>query len=348
MKKSIVSLIYANGSGGRTVKIVRFVFLIVCICLLMSCSSNVPANTQMQDAETNTTSAAELNMPDAMKEYAEDPRVQWMAGMVVALENAEMIQGISEDGFEVYSDPGEEVQAAIIVQNGLDKTQSFDLMVFADGVPVEFQLNGEVYKSYSVDLTPWQKMIEIEFEKDFLLNMGRLDFVMSYGENPQEDYHMVNYTVWIDLAEEALQPVELGSTVEQRTGVKGRYSGGSYNAWFWNEGIIPEDSQAVGQRTITIREQEKILLEAIASKAGQYRTVVVVNGMPIEFEIDGVKKSYLDWKSTGTNMLQVPIALLEEPSAGCICTITTPLTTENRAEYIVGSGMIELIANAEE
>lgn len=327
-------------------RIVRFVFLIVCICLLTSCSRTAPANIP-QETEGSTASSGEFNMPESMKEFVDDPRVQWMAGMVVELTNAEMIQAISKNSFEVYSDPGNEVKAAIIVQNGLNKTQSFDFMVFADGVPVEFKVYNEVYTSYPIELTPWQKLFEIEFEKDFALSMGRLDFVMSYGENPQEDYHMVNYTVWIDLESEALQPDQLCSTAKQRTGVVGRYNGGSYNAWFWNEGYIPTDDKAVGSRTITIKDQEAILLEAIASKAGLYRTVVVVNGTPVEFEVDGVKKSYLDWESTGTDMLQVPITLSEVPSSGRICTITTPLTTEDRAEHIVGSGMIELIADAE-
>lgn len=329
-------------------RIVRFAFFILCICLLVSCSRIVPANTNLQETQGSTASSAELNMPDAMKEFVDDPRVQWMAGMVIELTNAEIIQAISENSFEVYSDSGNEVKVALIVQNGLNKTQSFDFMVFADGVPIEFKVYNEVYTSYPIELTPWQKMFEIEFEKDFDLNMGRLDFVMSYGENPQEDYHMANYTVWIDLESEPLQPAQLYSTVEQRTGVKGRYSGGAYNAWFWNEGYIPADDKAVGSRTIKIQDQEAILLEAIASQAGLYRTVLVVNGAPVEFEIDGIKKSYLDWESTGTNMLQVPITLSEIPSSGRICTITTPLTTEDRAEHIVGSGMIELIANAEE
>lgn len=329
-------------------RLLRFVFLVVCVSLLISCSSVVPEDTHLLVTEDSTASSAELNMPESLKEFADDPRVQWMAGIVVEVQNAEMIQGISEESFEVYSDLGNEVKVAIIVQNGLNKTQSFDLMVFADGVPIEFTVYNEVYTSYPIELTPWQKMFEIEFEKDFDLNMGRLDFVMSYGENPQEDYHMANYTVWIDLESEPLQPAQLYSTVEQRTGVKGRYSGGSYNAWFWNEGYIPADDKAVGSRTITIQDQEAILLEAIASQAGLYRTVVVVNGAPVEFEIDGIRKSFLDWESTGINMLQVPITLSEIPSSGRICTITTPLTTEDRAEHIVGSGMIELIANAEE
>ena len=329
-------------------RIMRFVFLVVCICLLTSCSRIVPVNTQLQETEGNTTSSTELNMPDAMKEFVDDSRVQWMAGMLVELTNAEIIQAISKTGFEGYSDPGNEVKVAFIVQNGLNKTQTFDLMVFADGVPVEFKMHNESYTSYSIELTPWQKMFEIEFEKEFALNMGRLDFVMSYSENPQEDYHMANYTVWIDLEGEALHPVELSTTVEQRSGVRERYSGGSYNAWFWNEGYIPADTVAVGSRSITIQDKETILLEAIASKTGLYRTVVIINGTPVEFEYQGANKSYLDWESTGTNMLQVPITLSEATSSGRICTITTPLTREYRAEHIVGSGMIELIANTED
>lgn len=329
-------------------KLAQILSVFLCVFVMTSCSQCVPTSTQPQGMETYATSATGIDIPDAMIEYADDPMVQWMAGIVVGIENAEMIQGISQESFEVYSNPGDKINAVILVQNGLDKTQRFDLMVFADGVPVEFSTNGEIYNSYSIDLTPWQKMIEIEFEKDFTLNMGRLDFVMSYSENPHEDFHLVTYTVWVDLANEPLQPAKLCSVVNQRVGVEGMYGGGAYNAWFWNGGASPSETEGLGPRTISFRDNETVLLEAIASQPGYYRTVVVVNGKPMHFDIDGVNHAYIDWESKGTNMLQMPITLSEIPSSGYIYTVTTPLTTENRSQFVVASGMIELVPDTEE
>ena len=321
--------------------------LVLCLCLLMGCSS-VKQELPQPPTTENTISSAELKVPDSMSNLAENPNVRWMVGMLAVLDDVEMVSGISQDSFEVFTEPGDIIRATITAQNGLDMSQRFDLMIFADGVPMEFEVEGKLYRTYPMVLSQQQISVKLNFRKDFALNLGRLDFIISLAENKQIDSHLLAYTMWIDLKSEPSGPDALCSVVEQRTGVQQAYTGGAYNSWLWNEGYVPLETDFAGPRAIAIQEKEKVLLEAIASKKGLYRTVLVVNGSPVNFEVDGNECSYLDWESTGTNMLQLSITLIDAPSSGSLYTITTPLTKTDLAQFICASGKIELVSDTEE
>lgn len=321
--------------------------LVLCLYLLMGCSS-VKQELSQPPATENTISSAELKMPDSMSNLAENPNVRWMVGMLAVLDDVEMVSGISQDSFEVYTDPGDVIRATITAQNGLDVSQRFDLMVFADGVPMEFEVEGKLYHTYPMVLTQQQITVKLKFRKDFALNLGRLDFIISLAENKQIDSHLLAYTMWIDLKSEPSSPDALCSVVEQRIGVQQAYTGGAYNSWLWNEGYVPLETDFAGPRAISIQDNEKVLLEAIASNKGLYRTALIVNGSPVDFDVDGSKYSYIDWESTGTNMLQLPITLIDVPSSGSLYTITTPLTKTELAQFIRASGKIELVADTGE
>lgn len=326
---------------------IRVCVLLFCLVFLVGCNSAI-TNSSLQLTTDNNTVAAALEMPHEMKAFVDNPNVQWMAGMLAVLEDVEMIQGRSQGSYKVFTDPGDVIRATITTQNGLDFAQPFDLLVFADGVPMEFRVNGEAYLPFRMYLSPQKESVTIEFDQIFALNLGRLDFVLSFAENPQAGSHIISYTMWIELDSEFFQPASLCHTIEQREGLKGSYSGGSYNSWLWSEGIMPAETDNIGPRTISIQDGETVLLEAIASAPGLYRTVLVVDGTPIEFEMDGSQYSYLDWESTGTNMLQLPITLTDVPSTGSIYTITTPLDKDDLAQLIVASSKVELVEYKEE
>ena len=316
------------------------------VCLLVGCNSATSEHSQIPPTDTHTTTSA-LEMPDEMKKYAENPNVQWMAGLLVDIEDAVKIESISQERYEVPVPSGGTICATVTMQNGLKETQRYEMMVFADGIPVEFEIEGKQYKSYPIDLTPQYKMIEIKLKKDFALNLGRLDVLLSFSENPQADYHLACYDLWIDLVDEQLVPKSLCTTIEQRIGVKGKYTDESYDAWIWNEGVVPTDIDNAGPRIISIHNEETILFEAISGLPGLYRTVFVMNGHPVDFEWNGTQYSYIDWESTGSNMLQLPIQLTDVPSTGSFYTITTPLNADAMAQPIVASRRIELTASEE-
>ena len=322
-------------------------FLVVTsVCLLLGCNRYTLDHSQFHSTDTRSTTTA-LEMPDTMKEYTENPNVQWMAGLLVDIEDADKIEDISQERYKIPVASSGMIHATVTVQNGLKKTQRYELMVLADGVPVEFEIEGELYKAYPIDLTPQYKMIEIQLKKDFVLNLGRLDVLLSFSEDPQADYHLACYNLRIDLDDESLLPESLCTTIEQRVGVKGKYDGESYDAWIWNEGAVPTDIDNVGPRTISVQNEEEILFEAISGLPGMYRTVLVMNGHPVDFEMNGTQYAYIDWESTGTNMLQLPIQLLDVPSTGSFYTITTPLDADALAQSITASRRIELTADGE-
>ena len=282
------------------------------------------------------------NVPDKKRETPLDSGVVWCGSLVVTLENAEMISKITPESYEVYTDPGDMVRASIFAKNGLNVTQSFHLMVFADGVPIEFTVDGTAYTSYPLDLSPEEKLFEIEFQKEFALDLGRLDFVMTLSSNPWFVYSIMSCTIWIELDKQPAQPPVLYSTVEQREGVRNCYSGYTYGSWVWNKGVILAETTAQANQSIHLLKDETVLLEAIAAKPGLYRTVLVLNDTPVAFQINGQKTLYIDWESNGSNMLQLPITIADLTSDGYLYTITTPLSPDTRAQQILASSITEL------
>ena len=145
---------------------------------------------------------------------------------------------------------------------------------------------------------------------------------------------MTTYTVWLDqedqIDKEEKLPADLQTTVAQRVGVQGRFTNAAYGAWFWKGDFQITESDQIGPREITINQGETLILEAIISRPGKYRTIVILDGEPILFTVDGESCTYVDWEVDGTNMLQVPIGFSEDLAAKeSIFTVTTPLGMES-------------------
>lgn len=290
-------------------------------------------------------------MPDAMKELAQNENVEWMAGMWVEVTNCEMLSSQSQESFEVYAAPDGAVQANVTLQNGLDKRQPFFLMVLADGLPVEFSIDGESYLSYPLRLTSEQIVLPVTLRPEFSLQLGRLDFMLCFDGDPQADFHTNSYTLWFDLEAEAEKPTLLQTTIAQREGLQGSYHDGTYGAWLWNQGVQPAGTDTIGAKTMTVADGERLLLEVIAAKEGLYRTILILDGMPVSFETDGTRYSCLDWKSGGTDMLQIPIEWTKETEEnGSFFTVSTPLDPELTASLCLVSGGIQIsaVGNGEE
>ncbi len=75
---------------------------------------------------------------------------------------------------------------------------------------------------------------------------------------------------------------------------------------------------------------KRFLFESIASRSGLYRTVLILDGQPLSFTIEGELYSWLDWRSSGTDMLQIPIKLSEDcEKSGSFFAVSTPIDTES-------------------
>lgn len=288
-------------------------------------------------------------MPNAMKELVQEESVEWMAGIWVELPDYEALQRDTAPGIDVYSCTESTVQATVTLQNGLNKAQSYYLMVLADGIPVGYKIGEDTYQTYPVELTATPKVLNLELRLEFPLHLGRLDFLLLYDENPKSDYHMTTYTVWFTQEEEEQTPSMLQRTVAQREGIKDRFTNGSYGAWLWKEDAPPVSADQIGPREIAIRRGEKLLLEAIASRPGLYRTVVILDGQPVYFMLGEERHIWLDWESNGTDMLQIPIELPEDLIAnGSFFTITTPLGAESIVLSNLASFKIQIVNSPRE
>lgn len=282
-------------------------------------------------------------MPDAMKELAQSGLTKWMAGMWVDLINCESLPEGTIPEIPAYSNGGDVIEAIVTVQNGLDQSQDYYLMVFEDGLPVEYTIEGQTYLTYPIELTSAQSSYCLEFSSDFSLHMGRLDFLLFYNEDPQSDFHMTTYTAWLDQGEAETLPDDLQPTVEQRAGIQNHFSGDSYGAWFWEGSPSLTADTHIGPREIVIDQGDTLLFEAVTVQPGKYRTVVILDGAPISFTIDGEEHKWIDWEADGTNMLQIPITLSENISAsGSIFTVTTPLGIESMPLYTLASPKIQV------
>ena len=324
----------------------RIVVLLFAACLLLAaCQAEDPEN--RLETTPEETGSTEKEMPDVMKELAQNEAVEWMAGLWVEIPSGELQE--RTQGVEAYACESSGIQATVTLQNGLEKIQPYYLMVFADGLPVEFQMEGDTYQRYPLELPPQQTVLSLAMQPEFTLSMGRLDFLLFFDGNPISDQHMVSYTVWITQEEGERQPENWQSTVPQREGLVDSFTNGAYGAWVWS--AEPAESDHTGPKELTVSQGEEILLEAIASGPGRYRTVLVFNGQPLTFTLDGEACAWLDWESAGTDMLQVPVQLPENwGEEGSFFTVTTPLGTESIPQPTMVSWKIRVtsVPNGEE
>lgn len=270
----------------------------------------------------------ERNVPDAIKGITDNQNVEWVAGMWVELLNCTKEVDSIAQNIDSYIITENLIRAKITLQNGLEISQPYFLMVLADGIPVNFKYNKKIYLSYPLNLSN-SKQLDIEFNPDFTQNLGRLDFLLFFDGNPKSTYHMTSYTVWLRQSTAPHLPASLLSTVSQRTGLKDSFLGSTYGAWIWNEDVVLSSSDNIGPDDITLHEGELVQFEAIAAHEGYYRTVLILNKQPITVTGNTAEYSYLDWYSRGDNMLHLPIELpTDNYKNTSFFTITTPLEAD--------------------
>lgn len=310
----------------KTIITISALLFVISIAIILACVV-LPHQTEQADSG--------LEMPDAMKELIEQGQVEWMAGMQVDLDNCQMKKDENSDSnMAVYYYPNYEIHATAHLQNGLDQSQPYRFMIFADGIPAQFRVKGSAYYAFPVDLTKKGTDLEFDFSAEFPLKLGRLDFLLFYEGNPSADYHMSFQTLWMEQDTAPQLPTDLFQGIPEREGLQEVFQDGSYGAWLWNDGIVPDETDGISSRDgISIRPGEELLLEVANSNAGTYRTVLMINGQPVTVLVDGERRSCLDWSSNGDEMLQLPITIPEDIEiGGSFYTVTTPLNIEDSSK----------------
>ena len=283
------------------------------------------------------------DMPEEVQQLAENDDTLWLSGMWVTLTNCKLSDNECAAGIDTYISDEGRVKASVAVQNGLDVIQPYYLMVFADGVPVEFEIAGDSYYSYPIELSSEKINMDLWFSPEFSLNIGRLDFLLFFDGDEKSDYHLNSYTVLLTQNGEQQVPNVIQITTPQRDILKGSHNGGTYSAWLWNENSQCSESDFMGPRDIVLHKDETVLLEAIASKPGLYRTVLINNGKPICFTLEGSNRTWLDWESLGTNMLQTNMILdAASINDGSFFTVSTPICMEDITTSCLASPKIKV------
>lgn len=281
-------------------------------------------------------------MPEQMKELAEKENVEWMAGMWVELQDCIRREEDIAVNIDSYLYTSGLIRAGLTLQNGLDREQEYFLMLLADGIPMQFSVEEESVLTYPVNLKD-TVYLEIDFTPEFERNLGRLDFLLFFDENPESDYHMMSYTVWMEQPEGADKPIVLQETVAQREGLEESFQENAYGAWLWKAADPPSSLDNIGSKNITVRTDEKLLLEAIAAKAGQYRTLLFTGRNFISISCEENVRDYLDWESDGSNMLQIPFCLPDNGQEEfSFFTVTTPMGESRLAEQSMASPRIRV------
>lgn len=287
-----------------------------------------------------------LRKPDEMIEIAKDSNVEWMSGIWVDLPECEREEPIDETIVDTYICQEKRISATVVLQNGLDLTQPYYLLILADGVPTNFTIEEETFTKYSLMLSNQQTTLNIKLEPTFCNDLGRLDFLLFYDGNPLSDFHMTGYTVHLisDYSDSytSLCATNLRDTIPQRKGLIGTFNDETYNAWLWNGDYYPSEEDNVGARKLLV-DDSSFLFEAVAANPGIYRTILLMDGNPMPFSCDGKSLDYLDWTSEEMEMLQVPIDIdFWGNEKSSFFTVSTPLGDERLSSKNLVSGKIQL------
>lgn len=303
--------------------------VVIAVVLLLASSVNRPT--------------PKSDMPEEVQELAENDDILWLSGMWVTLTNCKLSDNEHATGIDTYISDDTHVNASVTAQNALDVVQPYYLMVFADGVPMEFEIMGDSYYSYPIELSSEKISMDLAFSPEFSLNIGRVDFLLFFDGDEKSDYHLNSYTVLLTQNGEPQIPSVLQITTPQRDILKGSHSDGTYSAWLWNENGQCSESDFMGPRDIILHKDETVLLEAIASKPGLYRTVLINDGRPISFSLEASDHIWLDWKSSGTDMLQTNMILdTASINDGSFFTVSTPICMEDITTSCLASPKIKV------
>lgn len=330
--------------------LISFAAIVLCIGVLSKFGENVLEN----NISSSEISGLEygLHMPDGLNELSEDSSVKWMAGIWVDLPECVMQETSQVSQIDTYESNGKKkFSATVVVQNGLDQIQKYYMVILDDGIPTDFSIDGKTYTKYAFMLSNQQSEMNIELEPSFSENLGRLDFLLFYDEDPCSDYHMSSYTVRILQSSEKSttdQTSHLFDTIPQRKEVQEMFENTEYAVTLLddkNQLITLDDS---GKRSVLTNSHPTLKLESVIKKQGKYRTILMRDGIPIPFENGKTTYPYCDWIPQKTEMLSTPIQIdLQGIKSASIYTVSTPIDPEAFSDCCVASQKTQLINQSE-
>ncbi|MDR2589710.1 MAG: hypothetical protein LBC71_01795 [Oscillospiraceae bacterium] len=261
--------------------------LLFILILLTSCKHT--------DAENSPTS-------NPMHDLFPNANMTWMARLDVQMPTQDLyiheVYNIWEFEYE-----GGEIAANVIFENGLDGTATMGLMIFSDGVPIQFTVDGynEQTMFYTLSVEGLV-IIPVRFTPEFSFTTGTLDFIQFHNiYNNGVQHHSGSMRIIADVQEALLHEryMPTFATTPARNSL-GLASDTSYDSWLWQPDFDFSMHGTPGWTTITIGDTNSLLFEAITGLEGIYRTTIFIDYKAIPVDDDYYT---FEWITDGENVL---------------------------------------------
>ncbi|MBQ6678408.1 MAG: hypothetical protein IJM76_00155 [Lachnospiraceae bacterium] len=304
------------------------IMLLLMILIFSSCVKE-----KLDDLETRDTEqeSAGLQIPDEIAALNNDPNLVWSAGIFVALNNLTPNESVVNLGCDAYLYQRGNIDARIDVGSGLEREQSFSIMILADGRPISFSVDGTSYIALPLVLAGGTKSVEASFDPG--IPSGRLDFVLIFHGDRSFARNLVSWTAYLgDPAEAAnVRAEELIETVPQIAPVR-NMAGGYTNFAMLRVPEEPDEAFEYKEgASVTVGNDQRAMLDIVSGYEGQFRTVCFVGTEAVSFSQNGKKYDSFVWNSTPEMMIHeiITLDLPDEFEGQRFYTISVPLDRES-------------------
>ncbi|MBQ6550896.1 MAG: hypothetical protein IJL78_05770 [Lachnospiraceae bacterium] len=263
-------------------------------------------------------------------------KIAWNPVFSVSLPNCSIVDHCGEnESIDVVRCNGEKIKADLEIFTGTDSYVSCSLIILRDGAPASYTIDGESCDSYHIYVSG-PRRLTVEIEPEFDLHIGRLEFFLVNDQRKPHEIMCRNWMFVVEQDEEPVMPEELHETVHQREMVLGGFRGNAVCSWLWKADDEDREKTTVGPYTIYYHPGDDLILEGVSGEPGYYRTVLLSGGRYAGVYENGQKIPWIDWQSTGDDMLEFTFCLNEmRDEEEVVAMITTDLSEgrEHQAQF---------------
>ena len=261
----------------------------------------------------------------------------WNPSLGVTLSNCSTVGWCGEnESMQVVRCVNAKIKANLEIFSGTDSYVSCSLIILRDGAPASYTIDGESYDSYHLYVSGAQKLT-VEIDPVFDLHIGRLEIFLVNDQYKQHELMFQQWEFIVEQDEAPVMPEKLHETVGQRELVRG-LNGNTVYELLWEADDEDREKMTAGPYTIYYHPGDDLILEGVAGEPGFYRTVLLSGGRYAEAYENGQKINWIDWQSTGDDMLEFTFCLNEmRDEEEVVAMITTDLSEgrEFQAQFCV-------------
>lgn len=312
-------------------------FIVLVALTVAACNNPDGKGTDSYDRtypESAVPVSSEMMIPDGMENLDDDPNVVWSAGINVHIYDLEATETSFSNIIHTYLYTGGMINARLDIGSTLTREQSFSLVILADGKPIDFAVEGTSYHAYPFEANHGTNRFEVSFDPG--LSQGRVDFVLVFHGNGQNDIHSysVKYTIYLGEEKEraSFEAEEQVITGPKFSGVRQMADGYTLFAMLRDPNETEEEFE-FSEGDFLLGEDHQALLYIVSGYEGYFRTVCFLDDQQTPVLVDGKEYHSFVWKSSQDQMIRekITLQLPEEWEGRRFYTISTPLEIESIA-----------------